>query len=167
MTRVMWLREPAITRPAADVAATAAPDAARRIAAAIITQRAYVSIRQHTSAYVSTRQHTSAYVSTRQHTSAYVSTRQHTSAYVSTRQHTSENRQHTSAYVSTRQHTSAYRRSAGARAQGADAAAAYVCAARLSSCVACVFACGQAFVASALEKARQVHLEVQQLIRGS
>jgi hypothetical protein len=77
-----------MTRPAADVAATAAADAARRIAAAIITQRAYVSIRQHTSAHVSIRQHTSAYGSIRQHTPAYVSIRQHTSAYVSIRQHT-------------------------------------------------------------------------------
>jgi hypothetical protein len=52
-------------------------------------ERAYVSIRQHTSAYVSIRQHTSAYVSIRQHTSAYGSIRQHMSAYVSIRQHTS------------------------------------------------------------------------------
>ncbi len=40
-----------------------------------VKQRAYVSIRQHTSAYVSIRQHTSAYVSIRQHTSTYVSSR--------------------------------------------------------------------------------------------
>ncbi len=35
------------------------------------SNKAYVSIRQHTSAYISIRQHTSVYVRIRQHTSAY------------------------------------------------------------------------------------------------
>jgi len=82
----------------------------------LLSNPAYVSIRQHTSAHVSTRQHTSAFGSIRQHTSAYVSIRQHTaqlrqhtSAYVSIR-HTylSIRRIRTSSYVSIRPHTSAY-----------------------------------------------------------
>ena len=79
----------------------------------LLTDIAYVSIRQHTSAYVRIRPHTSAYVRIRPHTSAYVSIRQHTSACVRIRQDTSANvsiRQHPSAYVSIRRGREAERR---------------------------------------------------------
>ena len=59
----------------------------QRVGSRVLRERAYVSIRQHTSAFVSVRQHTSAYVSIRQRTSAHFSMRQRTSAYVSIRQH--------------------------------------------------------------------------------
>jgi hypothetical protein len=97
----------------------------------VVDERAYVSIRQHTSAYVSIRQHTSAYVHLvvvesvvdepvvvcssphLQHTPAYASIRQHTSAYVSIRQHTRRASCRMlfaapAAYASIRQHTPAY-----------------------------------------------------------
>jgi hypothetical protein len=106
-----------------------------QLSATVLSNAAYVSIRQHTSEYVSIRDehmrptqcHSAAECSIRQHTSAYVSIRQHTSEYVtsmcgqlsatvlpkrSAGLYTNATyvsiRQHTSAHVSMRQHTSAY-----------------------------------------------------------